>query len=226
MIFFMFWSRQFWLATTTRSRLTWKARFFLLTLLALIAFLSRHAVYQWLAVTQTQPTPAPWVIEGWVSDSLVKEAATNWQEKRTPFLITTGGPLGRGDYLLPWHNYARLAAATASSLGVPDEAIYAVPSLAAKKDRTEASAASLREWLKEHPTIIPERRFVLVTEAAHARRSWMTFRRVFGAEWTIEIMALPPENYDATRWWATSAGLKDVIGEAFACVYEVCRRWR
>jgi hypothetical protein len=100
-----------------------------------------------------------------------------------------------------------------------------VPSAEVKKDRTEASAISLKEWLVSNPHVIEDQRFVLVTQAAHARRSWMTFRRVFGPEWMIEIIALPPDRYDPAAWWTTSAGCKDVIGEAVACLYECSHRW-
>jgi hypothetical protein len=35
----------------------------------------------------------------------------------------------------------------------------------------------------------------------------------------VGIVALQPRDYDTTRWWVSSAGVRDIISEAVAYLY-------
>jgi hypothetical protein len=45
------------------------------------------------------------------------------------------------------------------------------------------------------------------------------FRAVFKPETVVGIIATPPRDYDARRWWDSSAGFRAVTGEALAYAY-------
>ncbi|MDB4720092.1 hypothetical protein OAF65_00110 [Verrucomicrobiales bacterium] len=63
--------------------------------------------------------------------------------------------------------------------------------------------------------------FDLVTLNVHARRSWITVKKVFEKKDQIGIIALPPVTYDAQKWMKSSAGVKNTIFESIACLYEL-----
>ena len=59
----------------------------------------------------------------------------------------------------------------------------------------------------------------VLTEDVHARRTRLLFRKAFGHEITIGIIAVPDPDYDSRRWWRYSAGVRDVFSETAAYLY-------
>ena len=156
------------------------------------------------------------VIEGWLPDAELWKAIARLERGHYRFIVTTGGPLERGGLLSEYHTYAQLSLASLQKMGV-GKPMFAVPSPDVQRDRTYASALALRYWLKiQFPEI---RTFDLITAGAHARRSHLLFCKAFGADFNIGIIALPPSSYDASSWWASSAGVRSIIGEGLAWFY-------
>jgi len=178
----------------------------------------------WLLVAQTYAFLAPnkpldrnvLVIAGWLDDVELSRATERLDTGNYRFAITTGGPIGIGGFLTQHKSYAGLALATLQKIGLSKPA-YAVPALEVVKDRTYASALALKQWLvKQHPEV---HSFDLLTAGPHARRSQLLYLEAFGDAFQIGIIALPPSDYDASRWWTSSVGVRTVIGEAIAWAY-------
>ena len=58
----------------------------------------------------------------------------------------------------------------------------------------------------------------VISFGAHARRSWILFEKVFSSV-NVGIVAISPNEYDTSRWWLSSAGVRNVISESIAYLY-------
>ncbi|MGI8601735.1 MAG: hypothetical protein ACR2OZ_01915 [Verrucomicrobiales bacterium] len=212
----------FWLAkrTVVRRRLTWPALVIGLAISVTLCVGALHTLHPVLAVNSPLDHCDVLVVEGWAPDYAVAVAADSFRRGETTRLFTTGIPIERGGMLVPWQNFANVAEATLVKLGVADERIIPVATPARRKDRTEASAESLKAAIEqtELSTSSP-RRFNVLTLGPHARRTQLVYRRTFGKDWEIGIISVPSQEYDPEHWWRSSAGVKAVAGEALALVY-------
>ncbi len=157
------------------------------------------------------------IVEGWVEHYALEFATKEFRTRGCKRLYTTGVPITQGSYLVDYKTFADLGAATLRELGVPADAIIAVPPPAAQVDRTYHSVVALQQFFAKHGG--PPTAFNVVTIGAHARRSRLIYRQVFGDTVNIGVIAVPNFHYDSRRWWLSSIGLRDVIGETLAYVY-------
>jgi uncharacterized SAM-binding protein YcdF (DUF218 family) len=164
------------------------------------------------------------VVEGWIPDYALKQAATEYLEKSYSQIITTGVPLDAGSYLLEYKNYAELAAITLKNIGLKPEKILVIPSAEVIKDRTYASAIALRQWLEKSNSQI--RAINLFTHDTHARRSWLIFQQALAPKIQVGIISSAPKNYDPQKWWIYSAGVRSIIDEIVAYLYAVVVSWK
>ena len=98
-------------------------------------------------------------------------------------------------------------------LGVPEGAILTDERL---MESTLAEAEVIRDVAAEKGY----RSIILVTSPMHTRRSWLTFRKVFGNDKVDFIMA--PSRYTEFRpedWWKTRKYVKEVIIEYQKLIY-------
>jgi len=95
--------------------------------------------------------------------------------------------------------------------------VQAAPSLVEHKDRTYYSAVALKEWCASHHQALKS--FDVVTLGPHARRSWLLFQKAFGSDARIGIIAVEDPAYEPGRWWASSEGFREVVGEGIAYLY-------
>lgn len=161
------------------------------------------------------------VVEGWMNDPALEVAKREFESHDYQKLITTGTPVPRGYYLLEYKNFAAIAGATLQVLGVKEEEIVVVPSEKVIRDRTEAMALALREWLL---TNNPEIKSInLWSFDVHTRRSWLIYQRVLSPEIKVGIIAIASTEYDYRRWWTSSVGVKSVIEEVIAYFYTKLR---
>jgi hypothetical protein len=59
----------------------------------------------------------------------------------------------------------------------------------------------------------------LFTSSAHARRSWLLYKKAFNSETSVGIIGSQPVKYNADKWWKTSEGFRTVISEFVAYLY-------
>ena len=189
---------------------------FLLVLLIGGALWVRMELYPFLA--RQAPVPANiLVIEGWLVDDVLREAA-GWAESNgVEKIYTTGGPIELGGYLTAWQSYAEMTKARLEQLGLGRKfEIVAVPAPKVRRGRTLESARALQA-----ATRLERGAFNLASEGPHTRRSWRTFQRVFGPGVQVGSVALTPTEYGADDWWTCSAGARSVLSETVAYAYEV-----
>ena len=157
------------------------------------------------------------VVEGWLPDYALEKAKKRFQQGGYQLLVTTGGKIGRGFHLSEYKTWAELAASTLKNLDFPEDKIIAVPvHKNFKKDRTYHSILALQRRLSKEG--FNEASIDMVSLGVHARRSWFLFEKVFSSV-NVGVVAISPNDYDATRWWLSSAGVRNVISESIAYLY-------
>jgi len=164
------------------------------------------------------------VVEGWADDYAMEFTVREFQDGHYTLLFSTGGPLSRGSYLIEYKTFAEFGAARLRGLGLASNVVVAVPAPQARLDRTYQSALALRKWFQE--TGQPLKAINVVTIGAHARRTCLLYQQAFGDGVAIGVISVPNADYDPSRWWKFSAGLRDVIGETSGYIYARISAWR
>jgi uncharacterized SAM-binding protein YcdF (DUF218 family) len=183
--------------------------------LALLSFFGVANTYSFLAYNHPNQADV-FIIEGWVPDHVLQESLDPCTEGHTRLFLTTGGRLEVGADLSQYRTYAEFTAARLVKLGIGEKQIVAVPGQAVDKDRTYAAALAVKDWLRSNPGVD---RATLITKGPHARRSFVTFKKVLPSTFELGVCAIPPRDYDPQRWWASSEGFRTVVSEGIAYAY-------
>lgn len=197
---------------------TWRGWLLLLVAVASALFILLHTVQPFLAKNSPLVTDVL-VVEGWLPDDALQDAAAEFARGHYRKLYVTGGPLQQGSYLAAYKTHAELGAMTLHQLGISKDRIVAVSAPFVQKDRTIASAMTLRDMLQRQPEVIAE--FNLVSMGVHARRSQHLFQSVFAPDTRVGVIAVDDHSYAAEAWWKSSQGVRTVLGESVAWLYAV-----
>jgi hypothetical protein len=172
-------------------------------------------LYPFLAQNHPVPNAEMIIIEGWLADAELKEAVKAIRPGQ--IVVTTGGPVTFGQQILNYENYAEMATARLIDLGVPAETIITIPAPETLRDRTYVCAQAARKRLEELGLFGKSAN--LYTIGAHARRSYLMFRSVFGQDYPLGVIAINPPSYNLDHWYRHSAGFKHVTGEFISWIY-------
>jgi hypothetical protein len=157
------------------------------------------------------------VVEGWLPDYALGKAKERFQQGGYQLLVTTGGEISVGYHLSEYKTWAELAASTLKNLNFPEDKIMTAPlHKNFKKDRTYHSILALQRRLYEEG--FNEASIDMVSLGVHARRSWFLYEKVFSSV-NVGVVAISPNEYDASRWWLSSEGVRTVISESSAYLY-------
>jgi hypothetical protein len=176
------------------------------------------ASYPFLAITRPVPSDTL-VVEGWLNEYAMRQAAAAYERGNYRHLFTTGGPtMGKGGgYINDFNTSASVGAELLQRAGIQREAIQMVPSHVNDRERTYSSAVALRDWFREHKT--PVSSINVLTEGAHARRTRLLYQKAFDQNVTVGIIAISNPDYNPKQWWRYSDGVREVIGESIAYIY-------
>lgn len=183
-------------------------------LTALVFFLEIHP---FLAVTHRVNSNFL-VVEGWVDPYVIDAAVKEFRAGHYERVFTTGGPVtGTGGYSNDYNTEASVGAGRLKADGIPSKLVQMVPSHVWNRNRTYYSAIALRDWFKQHHLQVGS--FNVLTEDAHARRTWMLYREAFGPQVQVGIISVPNPDYNPNRWWKYSGGVREVLSETVAYIY-------
>jgi hypothetical protein len=197
---------------------TWRGWLFLVVLAGGVVVGVMSRLQPFLAVTK--PVRANvLVVEGWVPDYVLKEAANEFQQGRYEYLLVTGGPLLKGFLITGYSSEAALAAACLRTLHVlPANQLLEAPCAFTYRNRTFESARAAQTKLLAAGVHVQG--VNVITVGTHARRTWLVYRKVFKPQTEIGVICHLDEEYQADRWWQSSAGIKAVMTEGFGWTYE------
>ena len=174
-------------------------------------------IHPFLAVTHRVPTKVL-VVEGWTHIYGVDAAVNEFKTGQYDQLLTTGGPVeGYGPTSSIYDTDAWQSAGLLKKAGLPAAVVQAVSSCFVGRDRTYNSAIALRNWLREHDPQVGS--LNVLTEDAHARRTWRLFQAALGPGVQVGIVSVRNPDYDARHWWRSSSGVREIIDEGIAYVY-------
>ena len=194
--------------------LTWRGLLALVVIVGGVLGIGLFTTVPFLSPNRPVEAAEVLVVEGWLPDYALREAAAEFRRGHYRYILTAGSPLLKGYYTSGSKTSAHLAAETLVLLGVPSDLVRPAPGPDVLRGRSIAHARAIKEWLEVHD---PEVRGVNVFSlAVHSRRTWRTFQAVMGSKPQVGIIAHPDAGYDADRWWTTSEGFRTVTGEAIA----------
>ena len=195
---------------------TWRGWIVLLLLMVLLAVGFIRSIHPFLALSE--PTNGGTLVaEGWVPDYVLRAAVDEFQRHNYDGFYITGGPLDWGAPLSKYKTHAELGASTVVRLGLDSSLVDAVPTPDVHRDKTYASAVALKKWLAKQDRDV--RKLTVISHGTHARRTRLLYQMAFGPGTEIGIIAVPDRDYEASRWWDSSDGVRDVINETVAYLY-------
>ena len=206
-----------------RWGLSWRGWLVVFLVASLVTGFVLLEIHPFLAVTHRVDSRVL-VVEGWVHEYATIEAVQEFDNGHYQRVYTTGGPVeGLPAYVNDYETSASVGAELLKKYGIPDNLIQMVPSHVNNRDRTYSSAIALRDWLHQHNMSV--QKFNVLTEDAHARRTWLLFQEAFGKDVQVGIISVPNPGYDASHWWRYSEGVRDIIGEGLAYIYAKFLFW-
>ncbi|MGD9782798.1 MAG: cytosine deaminase [Kiritimatiellia bacterium] len=157
------------------------------------------------------------VVEGWLKDEMLLQAA-GWAESNgVKKIVATGGPIEMGSYLAEWKTHAEMTKARMEAMGLGAKfELAAAPAEKVRRGRTREAARGLRAALG-----MERGSFNLASEGPHVRRSWRAFQDEFGDGVEVGSVALAPSEYGRDDWWSCSEGVRSVVDETVAYVYDL-----
>ncbi|HRY46604.1 MAG TPA: hypothetical protein P5186_01035 [Candidatus Paceibacterota bacterium] len=203
-----------------RRRVCWtltlpgKLLFLVILGLGLVLFL--RTAHGFLAITSPN-RGSLLVVDGWSPNYTMRQAAEEFREGCYDRMLVVRAVYeglnpyesGRysGEYLV------RLLIAH----GVPQNSVSILICPAVCKDRTYHSSLALKHWLTKTGLSIDS--LDVATLGPHARRSRLLCQKAMGDRIKVGIIALEDRYYDPSRWWTSSEGVQEVLGELIAYCY-------
>lgn len=180
-----------------------------------IIFFLTH-IYSFLAINL--PIKADLlVIEGWMQDSKIEKAIAEFHRGGYQKLMSIGPSFVQGSHLSQYRNFAEVGAATLIALGFDSDKLVVVPTPDVLRNRTDASAIAVHDWLEKSDLNIKS--INIYTFDVHSRRSWQIFQQALSPKIDVGVIVLPPPDYNPQKWWVSSAGVKAIISETISYVY-------
>jgi hypothetical protein len=200
-------------------RLSLKGKLLVLAIIASIAVSVPLAAYPFLAVTHPVGAPDTLIVEGWLANEMLPQAAYEFKRggyRKLVVVRAMSGADAGAEYAGSWPPEEYIARQLVKH-GVPEKSLGTVFFPTVERDRTYHAALAARDWFTQHDR--DAKSFNVVTAGPHARRSWLLFRLAFGNTADVGIVALKDPTYDPKHWWRTSEGVREVSGEIIAFVY-------
>ncbi len=194
---------------------TWRGWICLMLMVLGGATVTARFLHGFLAVSA--PTGADvLVIEGWLPDYAIERAVEYSREHGYDTLVVTGVDIEKGGHLAGHGNYASLTGSTLRHLGVPESSVIELPAHDVLRNRTYTTALKVKEWAATRQDL---QRLDVFTLGPHARRTRLLYRLAMSESCEVGVISCPEIDYDPGRWWATSRGFRQTVGETLAYGY-------
>lgn len=180
----------------------------------ILGYILLFSIHPFLAITKPVSCEIL-VVEGWLPDSFLEIAATEFKHGNYKKLITIGGPIEDGSLQNDYTTVAERAKKIISDFGIANKFIFPVPYLKKTKHRTFNSFLALRKWLSNSNV----KALNIFTGGVHARKSYVLCKKVLGEKIKIGVIAAPPLLYNPKYWWLSTRGIKLIIKNTIGYFY-------
>lgn len=184
----------------------------------LIAIILRYSLvgsYYYLAVNDPIESKTM-VIEGWVPTYAIKQAVQIYKDEGYDRMIVTGIPIVNYEFIAPYRNTAEATILALRYYGVTDSIYLANIPTNIFVDRTYNTALLTKELFFQNDW---PHNFNIFSVGVHSRRSRFLFRKAFGSEYDIGIIAPRDRTFLPDSWWKSSKGLRQVSNELMATLF-------
>jgi hypothetical protein len=158
------------------------------------------------------------IVEGWLPDSFLKLAVTEFNNGNYKKLITLGGAVQNDSAQSEYFTWAEQAANKISHFGLDNKLLYAVPYFEKTNQRTFTSFLALRNWLSNSDLNVSA--LNVFTAGVHGRKSYIICKKLMGENIKIGVISAPPVRYNPKYWWLSKRGgrlvMKNTIGYIYA----------
>ena len=197
-------------------RPTWLGWIVILITLAVIFRLSLVGIYYFLAVNKPVNSKTL-VLEGSVPTYVVKDALAYYNQNGYERLIVTGIPIVNYEFISPFKSTAQATIPALKHYGYFDTAYVADIPTNILIDRTYNTAVASRILFDENKSW--PKNFNIYSVGVHARRSKMMFKKAFGSDYEIGIIAHRDRSFAPNHWWKSSKGFRNISNEFVATLY-------
>ena len=134
------------------------------------------------------------VVEGWLDQDALDDAAVAFRQGGYERIVTSGGPIDSWREGQTATDFAERAAGDLRRHGLADVPIAAATAPASAQDRTFLSAVVVRDRIRREG-LTPDA-IDVYSEGVHARRSRTVYRLAFGPSVEVGVLAATPRHYD------------------------------
>ncbi len=163
------------------------------------------------------------VVEGWIDEPALALAVEAFRRGRYERVLTTGGPIEAWSDAGGWKTFAVRAASYLRAHGLTSVPVIALPAPESKQERTYLNAVMVRDWAAQAGVKLDA--IDVFSAGVHARRSRLLYRMALGDTVEVGVLAADPADFDADRWWTSSAGTKSALGETLGLAWTKCCFW-
>ena len=187
----------------------------ILVVMVAIFRVSLDSVYSYLAIDKPIKSRTM-IIEGFVPLYILKEAVKTYKEENYDRVIVTGIPIVNYEYVTAYHNTGEATILALRFFGLTDTIYLANIPTNVYVDRTYHTAIACKQlfdnnnWPKD---------FNIYSVGVHARRSRMMFRKAFGDDYEIGVIAPRDRTFLPAGWWKSSKGFRNVSNEFVATTF-------
>ena len=157
------------------------------------------------------------VLEGYVPTYAIKDAMNYFRDNGYKRLIITGIPIVNYEFIAPYKSTAEATVLAVRHFGYKDTVYIADIPTNILVDRTYSTAVETRLIFDENPEW--PKNMDIYSVGVHSRRTYNMFRKVFGRDYNIGIIAHRDRTFDPDHWWKSSKGFRNVSNEFLATFY-------
>jgi hypothetical protein len=167
----------------------------------------QHKVFSFLSLNR--PIKAEvLVIEGWLTDRMLKEAALEFLRGSYSYCLVTGSGKTHS---------SRIPMNVLMRFGLDSVAVKSTDAETGKGHNTYHLALAARQWLQINDPKVST--LNVFTAGPHGRKSWILFKRVLGKNFSVGVLSSSVEQRDTDLWWGSKQGMRNMAKYGIGYLY-------
>ena len=175
---------------------------------AILFILFLGFVHPFLAITEPVKADVI-VVEGWVPNYVLPVVVSEFNRGGYTRVLVSGLEFTRNDPAYSEGSDAARTARRLASLGLDPAVVLACPAPDSDWNRTSTMARTVLDRL--HTLNVQPKGINVITLGPHARQSRLAYQRIAGPLVPVGVISVPKDDYVASHWWTSPAGIKKTI---------------
>lgn len=200
----------------TRIRPTFWGYLIIIALVILAVRVSLISIVKFLSLNSPVQSKTM-VLEGWVPTYAIKDAIKYFNDNNYERLIITGIPIVNYEFIAPYKSTAEATVLAVRYYGYDDTIYIADIPTNILVDRTYNTAVETKMIFNQNSDW--QKNLDIYSVGVHSRRTFTMFKRAFGQDYNIGIIAHRDRTFAPEAWWKSSKGFRSVSNEFLATLY-------